>query len=223
MQKIYKEFVKQRHTHWFIAGICYKCHLARENLHNPWKVFLKRYGTGSYGEPLRRTKWNRYSQIVLSYCRLDDILLFKIFILLPFPKHYYKTFILILIIRSAKYCDSACLANHHKKQSVGFYPLQLSSFFYFYFYSFILQTKWSDRYKFDITSCNDRCKCNFVYFTYYLVLQPRGLVISIFFYISAIVLVRSSIHQLTIIFYLVLLYQPSSYIYPTLSYEELWT
>jgi hypothetical protein len=61
MQKIYKEFVKQRHTHWFIAGICYKCHLARENLHNPWKVFLKRYGTGSYGESLRRTKWNRYS------------------------------------------------------------------------------------------------------------------------------------------------------------------
>ena len=58
LQTIYKAFVKQRHTHWFIAGICYKCHLAREDLHNSWEVFLKRYGTGYYGIPICATRWN---------------------------------------------------------------------------------------------------------------------------------------------------------------------
>ena len=51
-------------------------------------------------------------------------------------KSYYKNLILILILSEVqKHCHSACVAISIRKQLVDFYPLQLFSFFYFYFYS----------------------------------------------------------------------------------------
>ena len=59
LQKIYKAYLKQLHSHFFIAGYCIDCGLERENYHRPWSTFLKRYGTGHYGIPICVTKWNQ--------------------------------------------------------------------------------------------------------------------------------------------------------------------
>ena len=59
LQKIYKAYMKQLHSHFFIAGYCIDCGLERHNYRRPWKEFLRRYGTGYYGIPICLTKWNK--------------------------------------------------------------------------------------------------------------------------------------------------------------------
>ena len=61
LQTIYKAYVKQLHPHTFVAGYCRNCGLERRNLHRPWTMFLKRYGTGHYGIPICATRWNQPS------------------------------------------------------------------------------------------------------------------------------------------------------------------
>ena len=61
LQTIYKAYVKQLHSHFFIAGYCIDCGLETENYHRPWSTFLKRYGAGHYGIPICATRWNQPS------------------------------------------------------------------------------------------------------------------------------------------------------------------
>jgi len=61
LQTIYKAYVKQLHSHFYIAGYCIDCGLERENHRRPWTMFLKRYGTGHYGIPICATRWNQPS------------------------------------------------------------------------------------------------------------------------------------------------------------------
>ena len=58
LQRIFNEYTKRLHPHFFIAGYCIDCGLERHNYRRPWKEFLRRYGTGYYGIPICRTKWN---------------------------------------------------------------------------------------------------------------------------------------------------------------------
>ena len=46
LQRKYKEYLKQLHTHWFIAGYCITCGLDSGKRHRPWKEFLKNYDSG---------------------------------------------------------------------------------------------------------------------------------------------------------------------------------
>ena len=48
LQRIYNEYLKQLHTHWFIADYCITCGLDSGKRHRPWKEFLKGYKSGYY-------------------------------------------------------------------------------------------------------------------------------------------------------------------------------